>query len=587
MSLLKDMTATRTLTKVNYEDVTVSSDQTLTDTRTDEGQTSSFFSPHMKVESVCGGSAMNQCEDREEGAPPSKTTLWGEHESQTKAQRPEQQSRPDSPGPGPSGVSFKSDRSKGRLIGFKEGEICDEQRGLGVRAVNQLKETLMKLMEKLICKVELKGVQQYEVDVTLGPETASPWLTPSDDEKQVKHGGVKRNLPDNPQRFTLRWFCLSIEEFLVRFYFEVQVKGKTGWSSGVVRESISRKKTAELDAQSRQCVIGCLHSDWYFALDFPLFGFTPKSEPQRVGVFVDYDEVLNVNRSSVKHGVEMSTMGVTSQKPHLCFFCKSLKRHQLIEPEENLKRRMCEKHNKLLELFCENDQMCLCTECFLSDHRNHIFVSLKEEYEGKKVKLGKTEAEIKQMIQERQLKIQQFKRSVELSDKEANREMAEAKQGFSSGIFYYEVEVKGCTSWDLGVARESINRQRTNVLSPQNGFWTLILRNGNTYDACADPPIRLCLQSQPEKVGVLVDYEEGGVLFVDVDAAALIYAFSGCSFTEKLYPYFSPSFKDGLPMTITPVASGTRGVSLRAQRPLLPLLPLSPPDLLCNLSLSK
>ncbi|CAJ1087225.1 hypothetical protein EPR50_G00164480 [Xyrichtys novacula] len=106
-----------------YEDVTASSDQTLTDTRTDEGQTSSFFSPHMKlmlVESTqqqvdsnlshtireksreClnwsdsldrlgGGSAMNQCEEREEGAPPSKTTLWGEHESQTKVQSVQQQ----------------------------------------------------------------------------------------------------------------------------------------------------------------------------------------------------------------------------------------------------------------------------------------------------------------------------------------------------------------------------------------------------------------------------------------------------------------------------------------------------------------
>ncbi|GLD46354.1 NACHT, LRR and PYD domains-containing protein 3-like protein [Lates japonicus] len=31
---------------------------------------------------------MNQCEDREEGVPPSKTTLCEEHESQTKAQRP-------------------------------------------------------------------------------------------------------------------------------------------------------------------------------------------------------------------------------------------------------------------------------------------------------------------------------------------------------------------------------------------------------------------------------------------------------------------------------------------------------------------
>ncbi|CAJ1087256.1 NLR family CARD domain-containing protein 3-like [Xyrichtys novacula] len=71
---------------------------------------------------------MNQREDREEGAPPSKTTLWGEHESQTKAQRPEWQYRPDSPGPGPSCVSFKSDRSMGRYMNFKVGPQSDRQK---------------------------------------------------------------------------------------------------------------------------------------------------------------------------------------------------------------------------------------------------------------------------------------------------------------------------------------------------------------------------------------------------------------------------------------------------------------------------
>ncbi|TDH15452.1 hypothetical protein EPR50_G00031460 [Perca flavescens] len=35
---------------------------------------------------------MSQCEDREEGAPPSKTTLCGDHDSQTKAQRDQQES---------------------------------------------------------------------------------------------------------------------------------------------------------------------------------------------------------------------------------------------------------------------------------------------------------------------------------------------------------------------------------------------------------------------------------------------------------------------------------------------------------------
>uniref|UniRef100_A0A669C4R3 NACHT, LRR and PYD domains-containing protein 12-like n=1 Tax=Oreochromis niloticus TaxID=8128 RepID=A0A669C4R3_ORENI len=55
---------------------------------------------------------MDQCEDREEGVPPSKSTLCGEHESQTKAQR-------NQPGPPPSSVSCKSDAARNHLIHFK------------------------------------------------------------------------------------------------------------------------------------------------------------------------------------------------------------------------------------------------------------------------------------------------------------------------------------------------------------------------------------------------------------------------------------------------------------------------------------
>ncbi|KAG7224689.1 hypothetical protein INR49_011486 [Caranx melampygus] len=71
---------------------------------------------------LCGGSAMNQCEDREEGAPPSETTLQVEHESQSKAQRMQQQ-RSDSPEP--SCVSMKSDRSMHQPLNFKEGQPAD------------------------------------------------------------------------------------------------------------------------------------------------------------------------------------------------------------------------------------------------------------------------------------------------------------------------------------------------------------------------------------------------------------------------------------------------------------------------------
>ncbi|XP_058254203.1 zinc-binding protein A33-like isoform X2 [Hemibagrus wyckioides] len=120
------------------------------------------------------------------------------------------------------------------------------------------------------------------------------------------------------------------------------------------------------------------------------------------------------------------------------------------------------------------------------------------------------------------------------------------KQGFSSGRFYYEVQVSGKTEWDLGVVRESVNRKgKIKICNPQEGFWTVVLRNKNKFTAWDDPCVSLSLREKPQKVGVFVDYEEGLVSFYDVEARFHIYSFTGHSFTEKLYPYFSPCLNDG------------------------------------------
>ncbi|XP_055363055.1 NACHT, LRR and PYD domains-containing protein 12-like isoform X5 [Betta splendens] len=70
---------------------------------------------------------MNQCEDREEGAPPSKTSLCGDHENQNKAQRSHKRRRSAEPGPGPSCVSFKSDQSNTHFINFKDQPVSESQ----------------------------------------------------------------------------------------------------------------------------------------------------------------------------------------------------------------------------------------------------------------------------------------------------------------------------------------------------------------------------------------------------------------------------------------------------------------------------
>ncbi|KAF7706795.1 hypothetical protein HF521_020049 [Silurus meridionalis] len=407
-----------------------------------------------------------------------------------------------------------------------------------------------------------------------------------------------------------------------------------------------------------------------------------------------------------------------------------LMKHKLMEPVENLEDYICQKHERPLELFCRDDQTCVCQFCTEGDHKTHNTVPIEEESVEKKNELLKTQAEVQQKIQERLKKIEEIKHSVEVKKKNSEKEKADVvemfsalirciersqaellkvmeekqkaaekqaeefikdleqelsdlkrrntdleqllhtedhlhllqiypslcssphtqdwtsititshlsvetlrralaqlqetlsqemekipdiklkriqqyavdvtldpdtanpylvlsddgkqvtygdkrqnlpdnperfnkycivlgKEGFSSGRFYYEVQVKGKTKWDLGVARESINRKGEIRYRPEDGFWCVILRNKTGYTACDSPSVSLSFKQSPQKFGVFVDYEEGLVSFYDVDAKSHIYSFTAQTFTEKLYPYFCPGTKDGgknsAPLIICPV----------------------------------
>ena len=144
---------------------------------------------------------------------------------------------------------------------------------------------------KKLCDAELKRVQQYEVDVTLDPDTANPMLILSEDGKQVHDGGVWR-VPDNPKRFTQKIYVLTRQSFSSgRFYFEVQVKDKTGWFVGVARESIERKGLTERTTGNGYWTL-YYYKDGLVFSDKPSVRLPLRAELQKVGVFVDYDEGL-------------------------------------------------------------------------------------------------------------------------------------------------------------------------------------------------------------------------------------------------------------------------------------------------------
>lgn len=111
------------------------------------------------------------------------------------------------------------------------------------------------------------------------------------------------------------------------------------------------------------------------------------------------------------------------------------------------------------------------------------------------------------------------------------------------------------TFWDLGVVKESVNRKGMITSKPENGYWTVRLRNGREYRALDSPSVLLSLTEKPHTVGVFTDYEEGTVSFFNVEARSHMYTFSRCLFSGRIFPFFSPGVcdegKNTAPLVIT------------------------------------
>ncbi|XDV25754.1 hypothetical protein PO909_029616, partial [Leuciscus waleckii] len=109
------------------------------------------------------------------------------------------------------------------------------------------------------------------------------------------------------------------------------------------------------------------------------------------------------------------------------------KRHNLTDATERLQEMICQKHDKLLEVFCRTDQKCICVLC-MDEHTNHDTVSAAAQRTEKQHQLKETQRSFQQRIQQREKDLQQLREAVASHKRSAQTTVEDSERIFTELI---------------------------------------------------------------------------------------------------------------------------------------------------------
>ncbi|XP_032997801.1 thaicobrin-like [Lacerta agilis] len=111
--------------------------------------------------------------------------------------------------------------------------------------------------------------------------------------------------------------------------------------------------------------------------------------------------------------------------------------------------------------------------------------------------------------------------------------------GFRSGKHYWTVDVQNVSNWAVGVARESVERNREINFEPDEGIWAVGFNRRDQFKALTSPPFYLDPEEGPTQIQVSLNYEAGKVSFYDAEDKCCLYIFNSIDFEgEEVFPFF-------------------------------------------------
>ncbi|XDV25589.1 hypothetical protein PO909_029482 [Leuciscus waleckii] len=112
----------------------------------------------------------------------------------------------------------------------------------------------------------------------------------------------------------------------------------------------------------------------------------------------------------------------------------SRKPHKVTDATGRLQEMICQKHDKLLEVFCRTDQKCICLLCVMDEHKNHDTVSTAAQRTEKQHQLKETQRSFQQRIQQREKDLQQLREAVASHKRSAQTAVEDSERIFTELI---------------------------------------------------------------------------------------------------------------------------------------------------------
>uniref|UniRef100_A0A8C2J331 B30.2/SPRY domain-containing protein n=1 Tax=Cyprinus carpio TaxID=7962 RepID=A0A8C2J331_CYPCA len=122
-------------------------------------------------------------------------------------------------------------------------------------------------------------------------------------------------------------------------------------------------------------------------------------------------------------------------------------------------------------------------------------------------------------------------------------------QRFTSGRHYWEVELTRENTppknyWLIGVMKDgNLTARDKSTFTPFYGFWFLYSDGPRGFHINTNPSVKLSLTPRPERLGVLLDYDDGQLSFYNVTERKHLLTIS-CRFSGSVVPLFNPGAGD-------------------------------------------